>query len=264
MTSSATDRELNYHLLKFLESLEVEDPSKKNTLSEVTQKLSKLFEVNTKSVDDYLALDYYDGDLTHHVKNGVQALGAGHFDADLAEAKLNERYAPFAEIIASRKYFDGCEEGTFEYLRRQSRVLSKFREKYPKTDLPLEHPEHPLRLALGAASKAAVAATGASSDKIDMSKSPEKVSGGAVPTVSPAEKPSLVVFASTPTTGPVQSSPAKPSSTLSDPEPASLPTAPSTKLVEKLVLPPAAPEPVTNKAAPTTAGGNNKKKKGKK
>ena len=242
--SGCTEKELNYHVIKFLESLEVEDPSKRNALSEVTSKLSKLFEVNTKSVEDFLSLDYYHGDLAYHVENGVQALGAGFFDSDVAEAEKIERYKPFVQIIADRKYFDGCSEGSFEHLRRQSRVLSKFREKYPKTDLPIDHPDHPFRKALSEAAKARDSSTLAG---VINAKSPEKAEGGTPTDVAATQKSPEKEIEPVPPVPPVPEPPASPAVIKSQDEK----SAP--------VVPPPAPEPA---AAVKAAGG--KKKKGKK
>lgn len=149
--SSQAERELGYHIIKYLESQtdESSDANKPSVL-ELSQSLAKLFDVNTKSVDDFLSLEYYHSDISQILAAGVASLEAGHFPSDLLEAQNNPKFEPFANIIKSRKYFDGSTEGTLEHLRRQSRVLSKFREKYPKTDLSIEDPQHPLRKSLAA------------------------------------------------------------------------------------------------------------------
>jgi len=145
---SQEDKEIGYHIIKYFESLNDELPVEtKKLMIETNKSLSTFFDVNTKSIDDFLNLDYIT-DLPQILKNGVSSTEAGHFESDLIEAQMNPKFPPFYDIITSRKYFEGCTEGTLEHLRRRSRVLSKFRENYPKDELPIDHPNHPIRKAL--------------------------------------------------------------------------------------------------------------------
>ena len=160
---------MGYHIVKYLESIGYEQSQQtRKKISELTSSLSKLFNVNTKSIDDFKALEYYNSDLHDILKKGVEKNGAGHFDADLAEAQSNEKFANFSAVIASRQYFEGATEGTLEHLRRRSRVLSKFREKYPKTDLTIDDPNHPLRALLA---KSKISSPNANGTKFSPAKS---------------------------------------------------------------------------------------------
>ena len=95
-------------------------------VNELTEKLSKLFDVNTKSVDDFLALEYYHSDLNDILQAGVKSTEAGHFEADLMEAQTNDKFKSFSSIIASRQYFDGCSEGTHRrFLKENKRGFVK-------------------------------------------------------------------------------------------------------------------------------------------
>ena len=77
--------------MKYLETIGNEQSQQsRKKVSELTTVLSKLFNVDTKSIDDFKALEYYHSDLYDIMDKGVERLSAGHFDADLAEAQTNE------------------------------------------------------------------------------------------------------------------------------------------------------------------------------
>merc|ERR1711871_872327 len=59
----------------------------------------------------------------------------------------DEHFAEYNNVIARREYYVGCSEGSIEHLRRKSRVLAKFREHCPRSDLEIDNPRHPLRTA---------------------------------------------------------------------------------------------------------------------
>jgi len=145
--ASQEEREVALNIAKYLESVsEGQNPAKKGALLEASQTVSKLFGVNTKSIDDFYAFDY-GSDLPEIVGAGAKSLKAGQYAADLAEAQADPHFAPFCAVITGRQYLDGCVEGSLENLRRKSRMLAKFREHCPKTDLTIDNPAHPLRTA---------------------------------------------------------------------------------------------------------------------
>ena len=72
---------------------------------------------------------------------------AGLYEADLAEAQADPHYLPYTQVIIGRQYLSGTIDGSYENLRRKSRMLAKFREHCPKTNLTIDNPEHPLRTA---------------------------------------------------------------------------------------------------------------------
>ena len=167
---------MGYHIVKYLETIGYEQSQQtRKKVSELTSTLSKLFIVDTKSIEDFKALEYYPADLYDILNKGVQKLEAGHFDADLAEAQSNEKFANFSAVISGRQYFEGATEGTLEHLRRRSRVLSKFREKYPKTDLTIDDPNHPLRALLSKSKISSPSGKGASAFSPSKSSSPAKL-----------------------------------------------------------------------------------------
>ena len=147
MAATPTEREMAYATGQFLQTLSRDQSSKtKAGLMEVCQKLEQLFNFDVKKVDDFLDNDY-GSDLPEIMNAGVSALRAGMYEDDLKEAREDEYFASYNSVIAAREYFVGAPEGSLEYLRRKSRVLAKFREHCPKTDLSIDNPAHPLRTA---------------------------------------------------------------------------------------------------------------------
>lgn len=274
--SVTAEREMGFHIVKYLEAVaNAQSLQKRGEINELTEKLSKLFDVNTKSVDDFLALEYYHSDLNDILQAGVKSTEAGHFEADLMEAQTNDKFKSFSSIIASRQYFDGCSEGTLEHLRRRSRVLSKFREKYPKTDLTIDDPNHPLRKILSAPKNSPVAKKlDSSSTRPSPMTSPVKAKeeeSKQVPAPIPAPTPTP---APAPTSAPAsveEPDPARTENPVADPTPAPpAPPAPAEAPVKETETPtpaaaaPSAPPPPPPPAQGGQGGKKKKNKKGKK
>ena len=145
--STQNERKIGLNIAKFLESMsEGQSTTKKAALVEASQGVSKFFGVDSKSIDDFLALDY-GNDLSEIMNASVKSLNAGLYPADLVEAQSDSHFAAYCSVITSRHYLDGSVEGTLENLRRKSRMLAKFREHCPRTDLTIDNPAHPLRTA---------------------------------------------------------------------------------------------------------------------
>lgn len=50
-------------------------------------------------------------------------------NASLAEAKTNPKFDAFVDVVVKKGYFEGTEEGSIDYLKRQSKLINKFKEK---------------------------------------------------------------------------------------------------------------------------------------
>lgn len=145
--SAPSDKEQIYAITRYLEGLsEGQSANAKATIAELNTKLSSIFGTDNKSVDNFLALDY-GSDLADILKAGVSRLNAGLYESDLAEAQADPHYAPYTQVILGRQYLSGTIDGTYENLRRKSRMLAKYRKHCPKTNLTIDNPEHPLRTA---------------------------------------------------------------------------------------------------------------------
>ena len=72
--STPSDKEQIYAITRYLEGLsEGQSASAKNTIAELNTKLSSIFSTDTKSVDNFLALDY-GSDLSDILNAGVSSL----------------------------------------------------------------------------------------------------------------------------------------------------------------------------------------------
>lgn len=142
-----SEKEMVYSITSFLKSCQDDQSSAtKSALADVTKKLGTMFNINTSSVDDFLANDL-GNDLGEVINAGIAKNKAGLYDADLADAKQDEHFSEYNNVIARREYYVGCSEGSIEHLRRKSRVLAKFREHCPRSNLEIDNPKHPLRTA---------------------------------------------------------------------------------------------------------------------
>ena len=92
--------------------------------------LSRIFNVQEDSLDDFLQFGYSES-LNLILAAGIRKKNAGLYDGDLLDAKQHEKYDKFMKYFPSNAYFAGATEGSLERLRRDSRVLAKFRESYP-------------------------------------------------------------------------------------------------------------------------------------
>ena len=92
--------------------------------------LSRTFNVQEDSLDDFLQFGYSES-LSIILAAGIKKKNAGLYDSDLLDAKQHEKYDKFMKYFPSNAYFAGTTEGSLERLRRDSRVLAKFRESYP-------------------------------------------------------------------------------------------------------------------------------------
>ena len=96
------------------------------------ESLSRLFEVQKDSVDDFLKFGYSES-LDQILMAGIEKCDAGLYDSDLLLARQHDKYDVFMKYFPSQAYFAGIAEGSLERLRRDSRVLAKFRESYSAT-----------------------------------------------------------------------------------------------------------------------------------
>lgn len=146
-TAKPTEKEMVYSITSFLKSMQDDQSSAtKAALADVTKKLENMFNVDTSSVDEFLEMDF-GNDLGDVINAGISKNRAGLYDEDLADTQQDEHFAEYNNVIARREYYVGCSEGSIEHLRRKSRVLAKFREHCPRSNLEIDNPRHPLRTA---------------------------------------------------------------------------------------------------------------------
>lgn len=79
---------------------------------------------------------YYPTSLSEIFDAGVASLNAQTYADAFAEAKSNPKFESFVEVVNSKGYFDGAEEGSVEYLKRYAKLIKKFKEKAAKAGGP--------------------------------------------------------------------------------------------------------------------------------
>ena len=79
---------------------------------------------------------YYPTSLSEIFEAGTTSLNAQTYADANAEAKSNPKFESFVEVVNSKGYFDGAEEGSVEYLKRYAKLIKKFKEKAAKVAGP--------------------------------------------------------------------------------------------------------------------------------
>ena len=143
-SAAASRDELGYAIVRFLDVAgNAEDEGTRAKIKELTKSTGSIFGINMDSKEDFLQLDYLHS-LEYILKSGVEAKNAGHFPSDLLKAQTHPKYATFMKFFPTMEYFAGATEGSLEHLRRESRVLTKFRENYAE-ESPENSAERSLR-----------------------------------------------------------------------------------------------------------------------
>jgi small glutamine-rich tetratricopeptide repeat-containing protein alpha len=126
--STQSDKELAYAICDWLKS---KTGLNEDEVGATVASLEKVFGVDTNSAEDFAALSFYPTTtLDDVVTAGKEKMGlVGNFSVALEDAKTDESFASFVENVAKRGFFDGCEEGSVEYLKRQAKLVKKFQDK---------------------------------------------------------------------------------------------------------------------------------------
>jgi small glutamine-rich tetratricopeptide repeat-containing protein alpha len=64
----------------------------------------------------------------------VESLGAQTCDQGQQDMASNSKFKAFLTTVTDRGYFKGCEPGSIEYIKREAKVIAKFRAKYSPAD----------------------------------------------------------------------------------------------------------------------------------
>lgn len=121
------NKKVAYQVLQFLEGVKAESPS--SELDTAIEGISKAFDVNASSVDDFVALSYYPSTISTILQAGAEAAGAQTYEQLKAEVEANPKWDAYLASVKKTVYFDGVEEGTIPYLERHAKVLQKFKAK---------------------------------------------------------------------------------------------------------------------------------------
>ena len=83
--------------------------------------------------ESFKEFSYFPTTLAEIFDAGTSSLNAQTYAESHAEAKSNPKFESFVEVVNSKGYFDGAEEGSVEYLKRHAKLIKKFKEKAAKT-----------------------------------------------------------------------------------------------------------------------------------
>jgi len=123
-----------YIVSEYLQSLKESDdgktPEQVNALETVLQLLQDNFPAcNLSDPDNFKKFSHYPANLSSIITAGAEALDLKTHRENYAAAKTDPKFESFMEVVASKGYFNGTEEGTIEYLQREAKVVSKFQQK---------------------------------------------------------------------------------------------------------------------------------------
>ena len=125
----SADKEVAYAILEFLESRKDLNPS---AIEEAIGSVGKAFDVNLESAEDYAEYGLFPAGSKFEdiVAAGKNKLGmVDNLKKAVTDAESDENYAAFFESVSKKGFFNDTEEGSKEYLARQSKLVKKFQEK---------------------------------------------------------------------------------------------------------------------------------------
>lgn len=126
--SVVSDQELAFAVCQWLQS---KRDSNEGEIDAAILSLEKVFSVDTSSASDFGAFSTYPATpLVDVMAAGKDKLGlVGTFTEALEDAKSDESFASFVENVSKRGFFDGADEGSLEYAKRQAKLVKKFQDK---------------------------------------------------------------------------------------------------------------------------------------
>jgi tetratricopeptide (TPR) repeat protein len=125
--------------LEFLESVkgDVADPS---NIENAVAILEEEFGLTNQS-ESFKEHSLYPTTLSEVFEAGASALKAQTYTEAHNEAKSNGKFESFVEVVKSKGYFDGADEDSVEFLKRNAKLMRKFKEKAAKAPTSGPTPE---------------------------------------------------------------------------------------------------------------------------
>lgn len=124
-----SDKEVAYAILEFLESRKDVNAS---AIEAAIESVGKAFDVNLEAAGDYAEYGLFPAGSKFEdvVAAGKDKLGmVDNLKKAMVDAESDENYSSFLETVSKKGYFDGTEQGSREYVRRQSKLVKKFQDK---------------------------------------------------------------------------------------------------------------------------------------
>jgi len=123
----ASKTETIFYVLEYLQSLK-DDGANSDNIDTITSLLEEEFNVsvNPETFKEHSA---YPVTLPDIIAAGKQSLNFQNYATAYEQAKNDPKFESFSQAVAERKYFEGTEEGSVEYLQRNAKLLSTFAKK---------------------------------------------------------------------------------------------------------------------------------------
>lgn len=86
----------------------------------------------SNQVEAFKEHSYFPTTLPEIFEAGASALKAQTYNEQLVEAKSNGKFDSFVDVVKSKGYFEGADEDSVEYLKRNAKLMRKFKEKASK------------------------------------------------------------------------------------------------------------------------------------
>lgn len=121
---------VQFAVLQYLETLK--DSSEcvdKDKVASAFSLLKEAFNLNTESVADNQVNSLFPMTLGELVNAGAKALDVEPYNQGLQHVSQNSKFGPFVETVSKKGYFAGADEGSLEYVKRNAKVIMKFKEK---------------------------------------------------------------------------------------------------------------------------------------
>jgi small glutamine-rich tetratricopeptide repeat-containing protein alpha len=128
--ASIMDRKVLVSILEYLQSVK-DDAVDGGNVENAIAILEEEFGLSNQA-ESFKDHSYFPTTLGEIFEAGTGAVKAQTYSDALAEAKSNGKFESFVEVVKSKGYFDGAEEDSVEYLKRNAKLLRKFKEKASK------------------------------------------------------------------------------------------------------------------------------------
>ena len=126
---SGEDDIIIYQIARYLESLKGKNSSVSDeNLSKIVNILESIPQVQESS-EHFENLSYYPTSLSDIFHAGVEKLSLVTTKVAADKAKSDTKYEKFVDVVSAKGFFDGCEEGSLDFLQRQAKLVSKFSQK---------------------------------------------------------------------------------------------------------------------------------------
>ena len=119
-----------YSIVEYLQSLTA-DAADASNIENAIAILEEEFGLSNQS-ESFKEHSYYPTVLNEIFDAGVTSLKSQTYSEALSEAKSNNKFESFVEVVKSKGYFDGAEEESVEYFKRNAKLMRKFKEKAAK------------------------------------------------------------------------------------------------------------------------------------